>query len=300
MTGFQENMYIQFSQNLPGTKVDKENKRVSVNLLDYDPEDIYMKIISEDADLFPLPPENFSGFYEFISRDLPSCKAIKGQITGPISLGLQMTDQDDKPAIYDPSYAEILRKNLKYTAIWQERELKKKGERTIIFIYEPYLSIIGTPFASISPADAVSWIDEVVSGLEDMKGIHCCANTDWPLVMSMNIDVLSFDAYDYGYTIALYPEEVSAFLERGGCLSWGIIPNNEDALKNTDCASVISHFEQLVTDLAGKGVDKELLLKNSILTPQCGLSGLSEDASEDAMKLLIDVSKAVKEKYCLG
>ena len=63
---------------------------------------------------------------------------------------------------------------------------------------------------------------------------------------------------------------------------------------------MISHFEQLVTDLAGKGVDKELLLKNSILTPQCGLSGLSEDASEDAMKLLIDVSKAVKEKYCLG
>ena len=149
MTGFRENMYIQFSQNLPGIKIDEENKRVSVNLLDYDPEEIYMKIISEDPDMFPLPPENFTGFYEFMKRELSGYKAIKGQVTGPISLGLQMTDQDDKPAIYDPTYAEILRKNLQFTAMWQERELKKKCGRTIIFIDEPYLSIIGTPFASI-------------------------------------------------------------------------------------------------------------------------------------------------------
>lgn len=300
VTGFRENMYIQFSQNLPGIKIDEENKRVSVNLLDYDPEEIYMKIISEDPDMFPLPAENFSGFYEFISRELSGYKAIKGQVTGPISLGLQMTDQDDKPAIYDPTYAEILRKNLQFTAMWQEKELKKKCGRTIIFIDEPYLSIIGTPFASISPSDAVSWINEVVSGLEDMKGIHCCANTDWPLVMSMNIDVLSFDAYDYGYTIALYPEEVSAFLGRGGCLSWGIIPNNEETLKSTDCDSIIAHFEKIVSDLESKGVDKELLLKNSILTPQCGLSGLSEETSEGAMDLLVNVSKVIQEKYSLG
>ena len=299
MTGFRENMYIQFSQNLPGTKIDEENKRVSVNLLDYDPEEIYLKIISEDINQFPLSSESFSGFYEFISRDLSKSKAIKGQITGPISLGLQITDQDDKPAIYDPTYAEILRKNLQYTAMWQENELRKKCEKTIMFVDEPYLSIIGTPFASISTSDAVSWINEVVSGLNGLKGIHCCANTDWPLVMSMDIDVLSFDAYDYGYTIVLYPEEVSEFLEKGGCLSWGVIPNNEEALKDATCESIMSNIESLITNLELKGVDKELLLKNSILTPQCGLSGLCEEKSEDVMRLLTKVSNTLQEKYSL-
>jgi hypothetical protein len=298
--GFRENMYIQFAHYLPGVKVDEVKKKVHVDLTNYDPEDIYTKILSDDVDAFSLPRENFSGFYEFMSRKMPSTvQAVKGQVTGPVSLGLQMTDQNDKPVIYDEAYSEIMRKNLNLMARWQERELRQKCPQTIMFIDEPYLSIIGTPFASVSQSDVVKWIDEVTFGLEGKKGIHCCANTDWPFVMSMDIDVLSFDAYDYGYTIALYPEEVETFLKKGGCLAWGIVPNNEETIKRENPASMVKHVEKLFHDLEEKGVDQELLLKQSIFTPQCGLSGLDETASANVMDLLLGISKELRTRHSL-
>ena len=91
--------------------IDEQRKKLKVDLRDYDPEDIYTRILSEDIDSFAYPRENFTGFYEFLSRELPSSvRAVKGQVTGPVSLGLQMTDQDDRPVIYDETYAEIIRR----------------------------------------------------------------------------------------------------------------------------------------------------------------------------------------------
>jgi methionine synthase II (cobalamin-independent) len=298
--GYRENMYIQFAQDLPGVKIDEVKKRVHVDLTNYDPEGIYTRIVGEDIESFALPKDNFSGFYEFMARDLPSSvKAVKGQVTGPVSLGLQMIDQNNKPIIYDETYSEIVRKSLNFMARWQEKELRKKCSQTVMFIDEPYLSIIGTPFASVSQADVVKWIDEVTYGLEGKKGIHCCANTDWPFVMSMNIDILSFDAYDYGYTIALYPEAVQKFIGKGGSLAWGVIPNNEETLKKETPAKLTKHVVKLVDELEEKGVDADKLLKQSILTPQCGLSGLDEASASKAMDLLLAVSEELRTRYSL-
>jgi len=294
--GFQENMYVQFMSGLPGVQVEK----IRVNLADYDPEAIYTKILEDNVDLFAFPQYGFSGFHEFMSRELPSsARAVKGQITGPVSLGLQVTDLDDKPVIYDEAYAEIIRKSLNLMARWQERELRRKCPETILFIDEPYLSIIGTPFASVSQADVTSWIAEVTTGLEGMTGIHCCANTDWPFVMSMGIDVLSFDAYDYGYTISLYPEEVDRFLQNGGSLAWGIVPNHEEPFLQENASSLADKVEELMTSLVNKGLDREMLLRQSLLTPQCGLGGLDAEVGAKVLDLLVETSAELRTRHSL-
>ena len=89
----------------------------------YDPEAFYTAVLGEDLDFFKYPQEGFRGLYEVLSRQLPRVKAIKGQVTGPISCGLQVFDQNGKSAIYDDAYGEIIRKNLNMCARWQEREL---------------------------------------------------------------------------------------------------------------------------------------------------------------------------------
>ena len=298
--GFQENMYAQFATRLPGVCIDNARKKVQVDLRDYDPEAIYMAILSDDMDAFAMQEDNFSGFHELMSRPLPDdVVAVKGQVTGPVSMGLQTIDQDDKPVIYDETYGEIVRKNLNLMARWQERELRKKCSNTIIFIDEPYLSMIGTPFASVSGEDAARWINEVVDGLEGTKGVHCCANTDWPMVMGSDIDLLSFDAYDYGHTIALYPEEASAFLERGGAFAWGVVPNNEEVIARESVGSIVQRAEEAFRGLIDKGIDEDLLLEHSILTPQCGLSGLDEATAGKVLDLLTDVSKELRSSRSL-
>ena len=299
--GFRENMYAQYARYLPGAAIDETRKKIWVDLSDYDPEGIYMRIVSEDVDSFALPADSFAGFHEFMSRDLPdSVEAVKGQITGPVSMGLQLTDQNDRPVLYDEAYAEIIRKCLNLMARWQERELRKKCPTTITFLDEPYLSMMGTPFASVSPDDVRAWVADVRTGLEGLTGVHCCANTDWPFVMSLGIDILSFDAYDYGYTIVLYPDEVQAFLERGGSLAWGVVPNSEEKLSGESVQTLAASMDGMFSALAAKGVDRELLARQSIITPQCGLSGLSEESAGRVMKLLTGTSEALCAKFSLG
>ena len=133
-----------------------------------------------------------------------------------------------------------------------------------------------------------------VDGLEGTRGLHCCANTDCPLVMSPDIDLLSFDAYDYGHTIALYPDEVAAYMERGGAIAWGIVPNNAEVLDRESVSSVAQRAEECFRGLIDKGLSEELVLERSILTPQCGLSGLDEMTASRVLDLLTKVSEEIR------
>lgn len=298
--GFGENMYAQFSTRLPGVTIDPEVKRVTVDLSSYDPESFYMAVVEEDVDHFAYPAENFHGFHELLKRPLgKEVRAVKGQVTGPISTGLQIIDQNGKSAIYDDAFGEIIRKDLNLSAKWQERKLGEVHDNVIIFLDEPSLSLIGTPFAPISQENVVMWIDEVLDGLRCVKGLHCCGNTDWPMVLSTDIDLLSFDAYSYAFTISLFPREVEAFLERGGTISWGIVPNMDGRLEKESDATLLALFDKAISDLVAKGVDKELLLHRSMITPQCGLGGLDEMQCRHALDLLNGLTHDIRAKYRL-
>ena len=295
--GFQENMYAQYATNLPGVVIDRDNKRVTVDLSNYDPEDFYNRIINDDVDSFAYPEDSFSGFYELMRRKLPKgAVAVKGQVIGPVSAGLQIVDQNGRPAIYDEAYGEIIRKNLNMCIRWQERQLSKLSDKVIIFLDEPSLSLIGTPFASVSGENVISWIDEVFEGVKATRGLHCCGNTDWPMVLSTSVDLLSFDAYNYAFSVSLFPEQLKAFLDRGGTLSWGLIPNMSQRLETETVETLLAKFESTVNGLVVKGLNKEMLLAQSMITPECGLGGLSEEESLHVLDLLVEVSDAIRAK----
>ncbi|NLX47713.1 MAG: hypothetical protein GXY70_06060 [Euryarchaeota archaeon] len=299
--GFGENMYAQFSTKLPGIVVDVLKKRITVDLNDYDPEAFYTAVVTEDIDHFAHSKGNFQGLYGLLERFKGKrVPAIKGQVTGPVSTGLQILDKSGKAAIYDEAYGEIIRRNLNMQAKWQARRLKEISDRPIIFLDEPSLTLIGTPFASISQRQVVEWTDEVLDGVDAIKGMHCCGNTDWPLLLSTSIDLLSFDAYNYAHTVSLFPKEVSAFLERGGSIAWGLIPNMEEQIAKETVGTLLKRFEDYMDMLYRKGMDLDLVLERSLITPQCGLGGLDETNAEKVLVLLKGTVEAIRQRYHLG
>ena len=156
--GYKEGMYIQTGAHLPGLKIDGDKARVDLN--DYDPTEAYMAILEDNVDYFVYPTDLYSGFFELLERDVSSFQAVKGQVTGPISEGLQILDANDRPVIYDESYGEIVRKTVNMSAKWQAKRLSSMNPNVIIFFDEPSLSMLGTPFASISDEQAKDWINE--------------------------------------------------------------------------------------------------------------------------------------------
>ena len=291
--GYREGMYLQTGEHLPG--LIEEGDKVMVDLNDYDPTEAYMAILEENIDYYEAMPEHFAGFYELIGRDLSGLRAIKGQVTGPISEGLQVQDTTGRATIYDESYGEIVRKTVNMSARWQLKKLKEYCDNVIMFFDEPSLSLLGTPFASISDEEALAWINEAMEGLDCQKAIHCCGNTNWSLVLKTNIDILNFDAFGYGKAITLYPEEISAFLERGGTLAWGIVPNGS-LIEGETPESLADILMEYIDDLIAKGVDKDRLYRQSMLTPQCGLGGADEELLDQVFDLLQGLSQEMKKR----
>jgi hypothetical protein len=112
-------------------------------------------------------------------------------------------------------------------ARWLARRLRQVAGAVLVALDEPYLYSFGSAFVNVSRGDVIAAIDGGVAAIQQegaLAGLHCCGNTDWSLVLATGVDVINFDAWEFAQGLSLYPAELISFLERGGTLSWGIVP----------------------------------------------------------------------------
>lgn len=294
---FLENMYVQYSERFPGIVVADERIYVERNGdLDPDLEKLYVAYLTDDLEFAAVSPEYAAGLHQFLDLDLEKAPVVKGQVTGPISWGLMVADQERKPILYDEVLAEAVAKHLRLKAEWMEQELRRLSPQTIVFVDEPYMSSYGSAFVSLNEGQVISLLEEVFAGIQGLKGVHCCGNTDWSLLLSTSVDILNVDAYDYAESLALYPEEVAAFLERGGIVAWGIVPASDQVQEET-VDSLLDHFHQALGLLTAKGLEKDDLLSSALIMPSCGCGSLSIETAERVYALTSQVAQALQQRY---
>jgi hypothetical protein len=210
-----------------------------------------------------------------------------------------MTDQERRPSLYDDMMRDMIVKNALRHGQWQERELRKLCPRTIMFVDEPFLSMVGSAYASLPREQVIDALEEVLSGLEGWTGAHCCANTDWSLLLGTSVNILSFDAYEYAETVALYPEELRGFLGRGGMLAWGVVPSSGDAAATITAQEAREVLERALALFEGKGFERPELLAQSLVTPACGTGTLSVAVAEHVFRVTRELSDRLREEYRL-
>ena len=244
-----------------------------------------------------------SGFWAFVSsfkqyaRDQELC--VKGQVTGPFSFGLTVTDEFNRPIIYHQAYYEAVVTALSLHAAWQAARLKELHPHVLMLIDEPYLASYGSALVSVDRDLVVRSINEVINRIHEagaLAGLHCCGNTDWSLLLGTKADIINFDAWGYFERFALYPEAVEDFLSRGGVLAWGIVPTLEFTGEET-VEDLIVKLENGIRKLASKKVSEEFLRQRSLLTSSCGMGLMTVENSKKAMELLAELSKRMREKY---
>jgi methionine synthase II (cobalamin-independent) len=223
---------------------------------------------------------------------------VKGQITGPISWGLCVTDREQKGILYDELLAEALAKFLRLKAMWQERFLRRISPDTLIFFDEPYLACFGSAYTAINRQDVVKGLNELTGAVKSkdvLLGIHCCGNTDWSIFTDItSIDIISFDAFGFLDKLVLYGNNLRGFLERGGILCWGIVPTGDFSGRQTEDL-LLEKINGGINALVKKGLDKDLIFKNLIVSPSCGMGTLDVDRAEKILHLLSEISKKIKK-----
>jgi methionine synthase II (cobalamin-independent) len=264
-------------------------------------EKLYAAYLENDVDQFPVSPDYAAGLHSFLSLATLSPRAVKGQITGPVTWGLTVTDDSRRAILYDDVLGDAAAKLLRLKAGWQEKALSQISKNTIIFVDEPYMEAYGSSsFITLSKERVISLLEEVFGGISGLKGVHCCGNTDWSVLLDTSADILSFDAYNYAQSLSLYPAEIKAFLQRKGAIAWGIVPNEAEALAGETVASLKDRLEEAMAPFTRKGVRFRQLLEQGLLTPSCGLASLaSEEAVDRALELLAELSITIRKRYNL-
>ena len=301
-----EDMMTQFTEGLPGF-VERDGRTyfdTSAPSFDEELLEFYEKYIaaSEFGDQqalehFRISQGYASGLYEFLAHhNLPGAIAVKGQITGPITLGTTLTDQDLQCAYYDNRLRESMVKSLAMKARWQIQQLRRHSLPVIIFIDEPSMRYFGSSeFVGISREDVIQDLNEIIQVIHDegcIAGIHCCGNTDWSVIIATEIDILSHDSYEFFDKLMLYVNELKGFIDRGGIIALGITPTLQaDKLPSETVDSLVSRLEGYLEKLEGRGIAADRVLRQSLITPSCGMRGLSEEMALRALELTRDVSK---------
>jgi methionine synthase II (cobalamin-independent) len=208
-----------------------------------------------------------------------------------------MTDvTDGKYALYKPDLFDAVVKNCTMNARWQVRTLKQFSERVIVFFDEPSLSIIGSGFYSVDRGQVTGSFREITDGIHQeggLAGTHCCGNADWDDLLdpATGLDIINFDATDeIVIDKFINARNVVPYLERGGCVAWGVVPTLKDRLEAAVLDDVKNTFHAAVKGLAARGIAEDRILAQSIVTPSCGTGTLPIGLAEKAMNLLQELS----------
>ena len=293
-----ENMYVQCSQGFPGIVVDGQKLHVEHGAnLDHGIERLYYDWTENKTGGYAIDKEYASGLHYLASHSSTALPLVKGQITGPISWGLCVTDGEGKGIIYDETMADTIGKFLKLKASWLESFMRSFSKQTVTFVDEPYLASLGSAFLALPNEQITGQLNEVLSGIKGIKGIHCCGGTDWSLLLGLPIDIISFDAYNYLDSILCYRQELLAHIRGGRSVAWGIVPNDEESLKKETAASLFDRFGDALSHLTGDGLSIRQVVRQSLVTPSCALLSLTQDGVEYTYNLLTELSSRARRKY---
>jgi hypothetical protein len=228
--------------------------------------------------------ESAAGFHVFLSRamaeGLKKAFYVKGQIAGPLSVALELKDQQGRPAYYQEDLRDMLVRTLALNARCQAAALAALGRTPIIFIDDPAISAYGSKFhLALDRKEIIRDLNFIFSAIEAagaITGIHSCEAVDWSLLIETQVQILSLDVYRFGNSLIPYRQLLSSFVERGGVVAWGIVPTLDDPFAES-VDTLLQRLNILWESLFSTGPNRYKVLQQSMITPACGTGLLTED-----------------------
>ena len=303
---FRENMYVQFSSALPAVILDDEREKIYFEVredISADLEKFYEKYLADDLEAFSIPAAYSDGFNKHLAYfSGVEGQWIKGQVTGPVSFGLTVTDQDLRSILYHEFLADVIVKNTVMIARWQIKELQKIRSNVLVSIDEPYMASFGSAYINLSRGQVLEMLNEIFDAIRNegaFSSVHCCANTDWSVLLSSNVDVVNLDSHGYIENLMLYPVEMREFLDRGGAIAWGLLPTDRLVVQSNpqEMADKLRADIALLSAKArrhGVTITPDEFATHSIVAPACGLGTTTLSTAEKAIEILIETGNILQ------
>ena len=310
-----EQMEVQIAEGVPCLTIDRERRRVffdssgdCTNALT----EFYQSYLAAteagpdrgDFSALGIGRDFAAGFYglEEKLRTNGGSKPpfVKVQSIGPVSFALNVRDANDRASFFDEQLRDVVVRAIAAKCRWQIQRYRDLAERVICFADEPVLSSFGSSvYVSVGRAEVVTMIEEVMQAIRDegaISGVHCCGNTEWSIPIDAGADIVAFDAFEFGETVALYSEDVKQHLETGGVLAWGVVPTSE-AVREQTVQKLADHLERVIGVLAATGIDGGLIAEQAMVTPSCGAGTMQPDDAERVFELNQALGEEMRRRF---
>lgn len=296
---YYEDMYVQAAEHFPGIVLDVEARTLRFSMDKFALE-LEEALIRFDDPAYLDVSEAYSVVYhEFLALDLKDRPAIRGQLEGPVSFGLNILDQDGRPIIFDDTVRDFMLDFLSRRVNAQSARLKKLNPNAFMFVDEPGLQYLFSAMSGYTELKAKGDLERFFAQVERPRGVHLCGNPDWEFLLNLDLDVLSLDVFTNGEVFSAYAPSVKRFLDRGGVIVWGIVPTGFEAFAQEEVPSLIKRLEEAWKALWSKGVDRDLMLAQSMVSPAtcCLVNPDKELTVERAFAAVNTIAEELKSRY---
>lgn len=249
----------------------------------------------------PLPlPAAAAGLYAFAEAleagRFTEARILKGQLTGPITLGRTVL-AGDRPLLESEPHRRALFRWAARAARAQAELLSRArpGKPVLLYFDDP---LAGSVLAAASPTPAGRAATDLMRGLFDelnaagiRAGLHLSRHGGrWEPILDLPLGVVSFNANHDRAALLKSGEALARYLDRGGWLGWGLIDTESshapDELSEDQIRALIFQFlmdliMKLEDDL--EGIRK--LIPQSLITPSTGLGLIDMNKAEAFLRL---------------
>ena len=220
--------------------------------------------------------------------------AIKGQLAGPITLASCLRWRGE-PGWRDPELLRMLGVRVAWQAVDQLVRLRARGHRVLIVVDEPMLGLLPTDALAPegAPMEALAWTLGAVRASGGLTGLHCCSAPPWSALLELPLDLMSFDAHADLDSLLASPSG-RALAERRW-MAWGLVPTSGDPAA-LDAEEIAARWRARV----GEAMQTNALARTALVTPTCGLAGLSPAHAEAALDLAARVGALIGARTSAG
>lgn len=226
-------------------------------------------------------------------------QALGFGLYGPLSLGLTLVDDQERPLLADQRLREVLTQHLHLRIGWLARELRIHDIQGWVCLIEPFWNAQAHPFSPISQAEAYGLLAEAIQHSPIACGIAPTGSAvDWPLLINSGMRVLVCSKEQRQDLLAC-GKCINDYLENGGAIIWECLPSDPTQLAEIQVSDVINEWTELLREALDHDILNSRMLDGSLLTIAHGLAQHEPSYADQALGLLAEVSRVIRTHYKL-
>jgi hypothetical protein len=276
-----ENMLAQWLVGVPGVAIGRDGSyRVGDDL---DPR------LSVDAHLDGDAHGGFVAFVEAVQSLSRPPKAVKAQVTGPLTIGTALTRAGVDPLRAFASGARIARD----WAVAVERyfESALPDSELVLFFDEPALVEWQGADGPLEREFATDLLSAALAACTCISGVHVCGAGTLSVALAAGPEIVHVDVAAVSVEDSL---AITRFLEGDGWIAWGAVPTHGPIGEHP--SPLWKALLDIWCELTKRGCDPVRLRRQALVAPACGLAGHGASQAERAMLLARELGDRIHDQ----